>query len=63
MTIKENIGLAIKDLFDDKSQAARYLFVIAIMVICTTAAQPYAGRVVDLIVGGLLVLIGAKSRG
>lgn len=62
MTLKESIALAIRDMFDDKSQAARYLFVIALMVICTTSAQTYAGRIVDLVVGGLLVLIGVKAR-
>lgn len=62
MTIKEAIAKAFIDLADDKSQATRYLFVIALVVICSELNQPYTVRILEIIIGGFLVLIGAKSK-
>ena len=62
MTIKEAIAKALIDLMDDKSQAARYLFVIALVVICSGLNQSHTVRILEIIIGGFLVLIGAKSR-
>lgn len=62
MTIKESIAKAIADLTDDKSQAARYMFVIALVVILVKDAAAYAPQIVNMIVGGLLVMAGTKTR-
>ena len=62
MTIKESIVKAIADLTDDKSQAARYMFVIGLCVIFTPSAQLYAKEILFSIVGGFLVMMGRKSQ-